>query len=84
MHGVRLACWLIGLPCASNLCHVETSGDGELQDGRAAAAALQPECLAAGDRCSMLLNDGVRTVNCSDDGGSHRRVSGVTTLSGQR
>lgn len=53
------------------------------QDGRAAAAALQHECLAAGDQCTMLLNDGVRTLNSSGRD-SDRHITGVTTVSGQR
>ena len=54
-----------------------------MQDGRLAAAALQQECIAAGDRCAMLLNDGVLTID-RHHSGSGMRASGVTTQSGKR
>jgi hypothetical protein len=55
-----------------------------LQDGRSAAAALQQECLAGGDRCKLILNDGVQVINTDERGSKGLQASGVTLRSGKR
>lgn len=53
-------------------------------DGRSAAAALQQECLAGGDRCKLILNDGVQVINTDERGSKGLQASGVTLRSGKR